>query len=43
MSYKLTREELSELDKHLAKAFKKGVSAIKEEIISFIEEKVPYE
>jgi F0F1-type ATP synthase delta subunit len=43
MTYKLTDEELEELDKMLSQVFKKGVDAIREKILEFVEEKVPYE
>jgi hypothetical protein len=42
MSYSLTRKDLEELDKRLIKAYKKGVEAIKEELMRFVEECVPY-
>lgn len=43
MTYELSDKELENLNQKLLKAFKKGVDAIKEEIMSFLEEKVPYE
>ena len=43
MSYKLQKKELDELDEKLLKAYKKGVDAIKEELMRFVEERVPNE
>jgi hypothetical protein len=43
VSYKLQKKELDELDEKLSKAYKRGVEAVKEELLHFVEEKVPYE
>lgn len=43
MSYNLTRKDLEKLDERLLKAYKKGIDAVKEEIMRFIEECIPYE
>jgi hypothetical protein len=43
MTSELKKKDLVELDEKLSKAYKKGVDAVKEELMRFVEECVPYE